>query len=220
MPVVTAPGAGSSLDRPVPVDHGDRSPVVEVAAGRDVGRVVVGREPDDELARGERELLAALALQRGGHEPRRRECRGRERDGVVDEVRRRSAIWASNTRITSRIDGFSSRASSAAWRLPRSSSRVRTSDVASVTPVAQDASAAVADDDVDVRAHESLALVGVGGDRHDRLIAEAQLLDRSSPEVVVPLTMMCGSPSFAVVVGARSSGTVMVAESRGAPGGS
>ena len=44
----------------------------------------------------------------------------------------------------------------------------------------------VADHDVDVRADEPLALVRVGGDGDHGLVAEAQLLDRASPEVVQP----------------------------------
>ena len=44
----------------------------------------------------------------------------------------------------------------------------------------------VADDDVDVGADEPLALVLIGGDGHDRLVAQPQLLDRAPPEVVQP----------------------------------
>ena len=68
MPVVVAPGRREQLHRAVVVDEGDRAPV-EMVVRRDVGRVVVGGQPDDELAPGERELLAALAVERRGHEP-------------------------------------------------------------------------------------------------------------------------------------------------------
>ena len=68
MPVVVAPGAGRSSTVRSSWMNGDRAPV-EMVVRRDVGRVTVGGEPDDELAPGERELLAALALERRGHEP-------------------------------------------------------------------------------------------------------------------------------------------------------
>ena len=204
------------LHRAVAMDHGDRAPV-EVVVRRDVGRVVVGGQSDDELAPGERELLAALAFERRGHEPGRREGRRRERDRVVDEVRQPLGdlgVEHADHEPDRRVE------------LPREERGV---EVAQVVVAGQDERArlgdarlaqhalalVVADDDVDVRADQPLALVRVGRDGHDRLVAQAQLLDRAPPEVVQPADDDVGQAVVRDRRGAGSGGTVMVAESRG-----
>ena len=132
-------------------------------------------------------LRAGLAIDGGGHEPGRRQRRRRQGDRVGEQLAgcASPSSW-SNIRMTTRIVGLSCEAASAALRLARSSSPVRTiTDAVSTSawlrtrdsrgsPTTRRTPAAVS--------RSSGSVFGPMAD--DRLVAHPQLVDRPQAEVI------------------------------------
>ena len=180
---------GEQLDRAIRVDPCERDCRVSALAGDIAGLDGRGWWPGDELAAGQLEPAASLAVERGRDKARRGKRGRRERDGVAEEGLDPSAQLA----VEHPDDDADVRVQVVGGQ--------RSLQVAQVVVAGQDDGngrldpgltqdplpTTVADDHPDVRQPLRVELViGAVGDRGHRLVAEQELLNRPQPEMAEP----------------------------------
>ena len=177
---VGARGVGQELDRPVGMQPGDRD------RRRGAGRVRGFARLED--SPGQPEACAGLAVDRRGHEAGRRERRGRQGDGVGEElrdVRAELLVEHPDDDPQARVElhGRERRVEVGQVVVAGHDDRGGGLDVG----LAQDpGEERIADDEPDPAVRQVIRGVVVGADPDDLLVAHPKLVDGAETEVVEP----------------------------------